>query len=178
MNSNMGSAEQDEKIEDLTSTEAVEQIKAIVDKSSICFFCTEVPKGAAIGTRPMGVQKVDDEGNLWFLSPKESEKNKEIAADPSVKLHFVGSNADFLYLEGDASISYDKAKIKELWNPIAKTWFTEGVDDPRISVIKVEPTRGYYWTTQHGNVVSTIKIAFGALVGKTFDDSKEGKLSV
>ncbi len=177
MNNHIGSAEQDEKIQNLGGSEAVKQIKDLVDKSGICFFCTTVSK-ASMGTRPMAAQQVDEQGNLWFLSAKESEKNKEIAADPSVMLHFMGSNADFLYLEGKASISYDKAKIKELWNPLVKTWFTEGVDDPRISIIKVEPTQGYYWTTQHGNVVSTIKIAFGALVGKTFDDSKEGKLLV
>lgn len=30
--------------------------------------------------------------------------------------------------------STDKALIKELWEPILKTWFTEGQDNPRITV--------------------------------------------
>jgi len=52
-------------------------------------------------------------------------------------------------LHGKASISRDKEKIKQLWEPVVKTWFTEGVDDPRITVIRVTPNEGYYWTTKH-----------------------------
>ena len=81
-------------------------------------------------------------------------------------------------LYGRATISTDKAKIKELWEPILKTWFTEGVDDPRISVIKVTPVSGYYWDTKHGQVIAFAKQIVGAMMGKTMDDSIEGKLTV
>ena len=59
-----------------------------------------------------------------------------------------------------------------------KTWFTERVDDPRITVIKVTPSEGYYWDTKHGNAVAGIKMLIGAATGKTLDDSIEGKLDV
>ena len=91
----------------------------------------------------MSVQEVDDDGNLWFLSASDSHKNHELSIDPSVKLYFQDSaHSDFLYLEGSATVSHDKAKIKELWKFIIKTWFTEGEDDPRIRVIKVSPRAG------------------------------------
>jgi general stress protein 26 len=69
-------------------------------------------------------------------------------------------------------------KIKELWEPIIRTWFTGGVDDPRITVIKVEPSEGYYWDTKHGHMVAGVKMLIGAAVGKTLDDSVEGRLTV
>ena len=68
--------------------------------------------------------------------------------------------------------------IEELWEPLLKTWFTEGIDDSRITVIKVESVEGYYWDTKHGNAVAFVKMAAGALVGKTMDDSIEGTLKV
>jgi general stress protein 26 len=83
-----------------------------------------------------------------------------------------------LNIYGIAEISKDKEKIKELWQPILKTWFTEGEDDPRITVIKVEPSEGYYWDNKHGNAVAFIKQAAGAVLGKTLDDSVEGKLDI
>jgi general stress protein 26 len=96
-----------------------------------------------------------------------------------VQLLFQGSNySDFLNLYGRAKISEDKAKIKELWNPMLKTWFTEGVDDPRISVIMVKPEEGYYWDTKHNMAIGLIKRVTGALIGKTMDDSIEGKINV
>ena len=57
-----------------------------------------------------------------------------------------------------------------------KTWFTEGVDDPRITVIKVDTIEGYYWDNKHGNAIAFMKMTAGALMGKTFDDSIEGRL--
>jgi general stress protein 26 len=76
-----------------------------------------------------------------------------------------------------AAISTDRKKIKELWSPIAKTWFTEGVDDPRLSVIKVTPTQGYYWDTKHGLAVAGVKMLIGAVLKKTMDDGIQGKLN-
>ena len=59
-----------------------------------------------------------------------------------------------------------------------KTWFTGGVDDPRITVIRVDLTRGYYWDTKHGMMVAGVKMMIGAAIGKTLDDSIEGTLRV
>jgi general stress protein 26 len=127
----------------------------------------------------MSVQKTDDDGTLWFLSASDSHKNKEIASNPQVHLYFQGStHSDFLHLHGEASISKSKAKIKELWAPVLKTWFTDGENDPRISVIKFEPSEGYYWDNKHGNAVAGIKMLIGAAIGKTLDDSIEGKIKV
>ncbi len=165
--------------EDLNAQEAVEKIKELVGKAETCFFCTSVTAADSIGARPMAVQEVDDAGNLWFLSADDSHKNDELIRNPSVRLYFQGSaHSDFLLLNGTATVSKDKAKIKELWKPLLKTWFTEGVDDPRITVIKVAPSEGYYWDTKHGMAVAGVKMLIGAAIGKTLDDSIEGKLKV
>lgn len=78
---------------------------------------------------------------------------------------------------GVATVSTDKEVIKELWEPILKAWFTEGINDPRITAIKVEPTEGYYWDNKHGNAFALLKTAVGAALGKTMDDSIEGNLN-
>jgi general stress protein 26 len=169
----------EDNYENLSGPKAVDQIKTIVDKAQSCFFCTMNPESDSSGARPMNVRQVDDQGNLWFLSAIDSHKNHEIADNAHVRLYFQGSpHSDFLVLDGRASISTDKAKIKELWEPTIGTWFTEGVDDPRITVIKVAPTEGYYWDTKHGNMVAGLKILVGSVIGKTLDDSIEGKLKV
>ncbi len=164
--------------EDLQGQDAVKKIKTLVDKASTCFFCTSIGTGQPFQTRPMSVQDVDDDGNIWFLSASDSHLNEQAGRDSSVQLLFQGSaHAGFLALEGQATISRDKAKIKEFWGPLLKTWFTEGIDDPRITVIKVETSGGYYWDNKHGAAVALVKMAVGALVGQTLDDSIEGKLN-
>lgn len=127
----------------------------------------------------MNVLEVDDGGNLWFLSADDSYKNKELEVDPNLTLYFQGStHSDFLQLEGRATVSRDKDKIEQLWNFILKTWFTEGKNDPRITVIKVEPTGGYYWDNKHGNAIAGIKMLIGASIGRTLDDSIEGSMKL
>ncbi len=163
--------------EDLSGKNAVERIRQTVKKTETCFFCTAVSHGGSGATRPMSVQEVDDQGNLWFLSASDSYKNKEIAQQPDVRLFFQGSeHAGFLALTGTATISNDRKRIKELWEPIIKVWFTGGVDDPRITVIRVRPTGGYYWDNKHGSLVAGAKMLVGAALGKTLDDSIEGQV--
>jgi general stress protein 26 len=165
--------------EDLRGEAAIRRIQEMTKSAPTCFFCTTPRTVGSKGARPMSVQKVDEKGSLWFLSASDSHQNQELAVDPSVKLFFQGSaHSDFLELIGRATVSTDKAKIKELWEPVLKTWFTEGVDDPRVTVIQVAPSEGYYWDNKHGNAVAGIKMLIGAVVGKTLDDSIEGKLHV
>ena len=171
--------QQEKNHENLEGAEAAKKIKELVNSAKTCFFCTNKIPGDAFTTRPMSVQKIDDDGNLWFLSAADSHKNAELKTDDNVQLLFQGSpHSDFLSINGKATVSKDKEKIKELWEPVLKTWFTEGEDDPRISVIKIEPSDGYYWDTKHGAAVAFAKQLIGAAIGKTLDDSIEGKLKV
>lgn len=164
---------------DLQDAAAIKKLKELSDKAESCFLCTRILTGQQFSTRPMAVLQVDDEGTCWFLSAKDSHKNQHIATDPAAQLLFQGSaHAGFMTVFGRAFITQDKEKIKELWNPFIKTWFTEGIDDPRISVIKFIPSDGYYWDNKHGQIVAFAKQVVGAVIGKTLDDSIEGKLDI
>jgi general stress protein 26 len=168
----------EENKKNLIGSEGIEKIKEIAKKAASCFLCTNI-NGGSFNTRPMSAEQIDDEGNLWFLSASDSHKNKEISIDPSVQLLFQGSHhSDFMSINGKAEISRDKNKIEELWDGIMKTWFTEGKDDPRITVIKVTPVDGYYWDTKHSEAVAFVKTVIGAVAGKTLDDSIEGTIRV
>ena len=169
----------EENQKDILGSEAVEKVKQLVEKASTCFFCTSIKTGQPFTTRPMAAQKTDEDGNIYFLSASDSKHNAEIEQDPMVQLLFQGSSYDgFLTIYGKASINKNPATIKELWNPMMKTWFTEGIDDPRITVIEVAATEGYYWDTKHGKLVSFVKQLIGAATGTTLDDSIEGTINI
>ena len=170
---------EEENHKDLNGNEAGKKIKDLVGKNNTCFFCTGIQHGKPLVVRPMSVQKMDEYGNFWFLSANDSHKNREIENDPNVQLLFQGSaHSDFLSIYGTATISTDKELIRELWEPLLKTWFTGGVDDQRITVLKVDTREGYYWDNKHGDAIALVKMAAGAVLGKTMDDSIEGHLTV
>lgn len=168
--------QKEENHKDLGGIKAVEKIKELAANKT-CFFTTSITSGKPLNVRPMSVQKIDENGSLYLLSAYDSHKNQDIALDSHVQLLFQGSaHSDYLSIYGGATISTDKELIKELWEPILKVWFTEGENDPRITVIIVTPANGYYWDNKHGNAIAMIKIAAGAIMGKTTDDSIEGNI--
>lgn len=162
----------------LSDTEAIEKIQDIARDADICLFATNLTR-LPISARPMSTQKVDDDGNLWFLSSKSSEHNKDIAMDNRVQLFYSHKgSSEYLSVYGEATILVDREIAKELWNPIVKAWFPEGVDDPELTIIKVVPSDAYYWDTKNNKTVSLLKIIAGAITGKTMDDGVKGKISV
>jgi len=172
-NDNKGDATQD-----LSDQSAIEKLKELIKHNSICMFATKLDD-VPLETRPMSVAQVDDEGILWFLSAKSSRKNHEIVADPRIQLFFANvSDQEYLTIYGLAVETDNQQKIKELWTPIAKAWFTEGVDDPDLSAVRVTPQDGFYWDTKSGRMISLIKILASAVTGKTLEEGVQGKLKI
>jgi general stress protein 26 len=165
-------------VKNLANEEAIDKLKKLVKSADICLFTTNLTK-LPLSTRPMSTQQIDDDGNIWFFSNKESHKNDEIDQDNRVQLFFANkANFEFLSVYGEADVIVDKEKAKELWTPELKTWFHDGVDDPNLTLVQIKPTDVYYWDTKSNKAVSILKIAVGAITGKTLDDGVEGKLEI
>jgi general stress protein 26 len=167
-----------QEVQHLEHHASIEKFKELVKHNSICLFTTHLTE-VPLQTRPMSVQEVDDEGNFWFLSPADSNKNWEVDKDPRVQLFFANKgDYEFLSVYGKATLLNDKQKIEEVWSPVAKAWFQGGKNDPNISVIKVTPEDSYYWDTKNNKAVSLMKIMASVVAGRTMDDGIEGKMKV
>ncbi|MFT3934939.1 MAG: pyridoxamine 5'-phosphate oxidase family protein [Chitinophagaceae bacterium] len=158
---------------------AIEKLKELTSSIDMCIFCTGVKSNAGASSRPMSTAGVDDNGNIWFFSDKNSEKNQEIASDSRVQLFYSHpGKSSYMVIDGTATISFDKQKIDSLWTPLAKTWFKEGKDDPNISLIKVSNVNAHYWDTKGNRMVNFLKIIVSAATGKTLIEAEEGNLNV
>ena len=164
--------------QNLTAKDAIDKLKELIKSESICFFCTQLTK-QPITTRPMSTQKVDEQGNIWFMSSIKSDKNAEILQNNEVQLFYSNpSNYEFLTVHGKATVHTDRAKIEELWTPFAKAWFEDGKDDLDISLIKVAPQSAYYWDTKNSKIISMIQILAATVTGTAPDDGVEGTLTI
>ncbi len=165
---------QTDDVKNLSPQESIAKFKELVDHESTCHFVTRLTE-IPFTTRPMGVRKVCDQGNFWFLSGAESNKNQEIQHDSRVQLLFGNSsNYEYLTIFGHATVTRDRQKIDELWTDIAKSWFPGGKDDPSVTVIKVTPESGFYWDTKDGKLVSMVKFMVSAITGKTVEEGVQG----
>lgn len=163
----------------LQQTQAIDKLKKLATEIEICLFASGNGLEDDPGCRPMATAGVDDEGNIWFLSEKDSQKNHDIVINPRVKLFYSHpGKSSFLVVTGDAEITYDRDLIEKYWNPLDKTWFKEGKDDPSISLIKVKPDNAHFWDVKGNRMVNFLKMAASVVTGKTLVEGEEGSLLV
>lgn len=144
-------SESNYETQELSGEEAIAKVRTILKHFRNAMMVTSANGGAH--SRPMGLQGDLDKfgGTLWFFTDRTSHKAVEIVKDPQVSLLFQNdSDHAYLHLFGRAALVDDKAKMRELYTPILKTWFPEGLDDPRLTLIRFEADRGDFWDSPGG----------------------------
>ncbi|ADW68614.1 pyridoxamine 5'-phosphate oxidase family protein [Granulicella tundricola] len=161
---------------DLSGQDAVKKIGELIKDVRICMMVTAGSDGS-FDSRPMATQATEFDGTVYFLTRGDSGKVGEIQQDQHVGLIYSDpSNHNYVTAKGKASVSHDKAKIHELWNPMFKAWFPEGEDDPEVTVIKVTVSEAQYWEASSSKLVFGIKYLAAAVTGGKVDVGETGKL--
>jgi general stress protein 26 len=143
--------------------EARAQLFKRLEKTPVAMTITTDADGG-VRVRPLTTQKAEEPGVLWFLVPREGGVADDVGERPEVILIYAepGDNA-YMALSGQARIVVDPAKAKELWSPIAGAWFTEGPEDPRLGLLRVDLERGEAWESTEGKVLEYLRMAKAAL---------------
>lgn len=129
--------------------------------------------------RPMSTSDVDDNGNLWFFTNAYTEKVEEILEDRSVFLSYANpSENTYVMVSGEGVIVNDKAKMEALWEPGLKEWFPEGLQDPRMRLLKVLPKEIEYWGGDSGKLATGFKMLKAILTGKEYKDDAHDKIQL
>ena len=168
-----------ENNKNLTASEGLEKLKELVNAINICLFSTNLQKNDGATFRPMSAQEVDKDGNIWFFSGKDSDKNLEIQKDNLVQLVFSDpSQSSYLIVNGMAEIVVDRHKIEELWSPAIKIWFEKGKEDSNISLIKVKTQTAFYWDTEGNKMINFFKYLASVATGSNLTTSVKGSIKV
>ena len=162
----------------LSGAEGIAKIGALIKDIRIAMMTTAAGDGS-FDSRPMATQKTEFDGTVWFLTRQESGKVHELADDSHVSLLYADtSDSKYVSAKGRASISKDRAKIHELWNPMYKAWFPEGEDDPSIAVLRVEISEAQYWEASSSKLVRGIKYVAAAATGGKVDLGEMGTVTL
>ena len=103
----------------------------------------------------------------------------EIKQDAHVNLSYAEpADQKFVSVSGKATLSKDRAKIDELWDPSVKAWFPEGKEDPELTIIKVTPTKGEYWDTSGNVMIHLFGLAKALATGKSYEPGDNQKINV
>ena len=153
-----------------TEQEKRETVKELVKDAKICMFTTMTADGKHV-SRPMAVQDVEFDGDLWFFTYGDSDLVAQIGVHPQVNVAFSdGKQKAWISLSGEAMRTDNPVKAKELWSAPLKAWFPEGLETPGLTLVKVHAESAEYWDAAHSSTVLTlIGYAKAAVTGKQPD---------
>jgi general stress protein 26 len=162
----------------LTGREGMAKIGELIKDVRICVMVTAGAHGS-MDARPMATQKTEFDGTVWFLTRHESAKVSEMEGDSHVTLVYSDPKGEnYVTLKGRATMSRDRAKIHEMWNPMYRAWFPEGEDDPQITVVRVDVTEAQYWDASSSKIVLGVKYLAAAVTGGKVDVGESGRVKV
>lgn len=133
--------------------------------------------GDKLRSRPMSAYIERENNAIFFLTDARRHKDEEIARHPGINLAFADSSAQkYVSVTGNAAVSNDRAKIKELFTTPAKAWW-DSAEDPNIRVLKFTPDDAEFWDSP-GTVISYVKMAAAAVSGTRPEIGENRKVSM
>ena len=124
-------------------------------------------------SRAMANQKQAAGADLWFVTLDSSGKLDDLEHDPHVNLaYYKDRTREWVSVAGMATISRDRAKIRELYMPDWSMWFEKGgdprhgtPDDPRMVLIGVDVHSAVYLEVNKPQPLVLYEIAKGFVTG-------------
>ncbi len=148
------------------ASEDIKKIGSLINGIRIAMMTT-VGENGQLHSRPMAVQDMEFDGEFWFFASNNSGKIDSIQNDQHVNLAFAKeSDNKFVSIAGRARVVTDRAKIKELWNPLMTAWFPKGLEDPELCLIRVSAESAEYWDAPSSTIVHVYGIAKALVTGE------------
>jgi general stress protein 26 len=121
------------------------KLREMIDDVQVAMLTGMAADGRLL-SRPLHTMEIDANGDLWFASGYDSEKVREIEANPQVNVSYESRGKGiYVSVSGRASIVRDRATIDDKWSAGMGIFFPEGKDDPNLCLIRVEAESAEYW---------------------------------
>ena len=161
-----------------TTTTALEQLREKIKGIRIAMLTT-IDEDGALHSRPMATQETELDGDLWFFTGASSPKTGEIERDHRVNLSYADPDDQrYVSVSGTARLVRDRAKAKELWNPLLKAWFPKGLEDPELALLRVQVEKAEYWDSPSSKMVQLAGFLKAMATGKRYDPGENEKIEL
>ncbi|GAB3355698.1 pyridoxamine 5'-phosphate oxidase family protein [Modestobacter lapidis] len=154
------------------TTDDTRKVAELLKDERVGMFTTTSPDGTLV-SRPMSMQEVEFDGDLWFFASRTSRKVAHLTTDPQVNVATAGSSS-WVSLTGHALVVDDLATKKELWNSVVEAWFPDGPEDPDVVLIRVSAASAEYWDSPGGRLASLVSFAKAKVTGQAYDGGESG----
>ena len=128
-------------------------------------------------SRPMALQEVEFDGDLWFFTDRDSSVVAQVHHKPAVNVT-VADSSEWVSLNGTALVVNDEAKKRELWNKVVEAWFPDGPDADHVVLLKVAADSAEYWDTPGGRLATAFSFAKAKVTGERFSGGENERVDL
>lgn len=134
-----------------------------VRNTRVGMFTTRDREGR-LNSRPMTSLETDIDGVLWFFTSLDSHIAVDIGGDARANISFTRPSESFyVSLSGEAELIADRRQYEKLWNPVYRAWFSRGLDDPQLVLIRFTVDNAEYWDSDNNRMVQILQMLRAAV---------------
>ena len=138
---------------------------------------TTMCKDNQLRGRPMTTCEVEEDGFLWFFTSINSKLIDDLIEQDNVSISYTNiSKNQYISVKGQAILVRSKTKIEKLWNPLAKAWFPQGLEDPDLVLVKIQVNQAEIWDSGSSKIVVLAKILKAIVTGEEYKDEQGHKV--
>ena len=124
------------------SEASADRVWALIEEIQVAMVVTHDGHGDRLRARPMAAHPAREENAIYFLTDVDAGKVDEVSQNDNVCLAFADHRKGRRYVSvtGQATLSNDRSKIKELWSTADKVFWRDD-NDPAIGSSASRPMR-------------------------------------
>jgi general stress protein 26 len=138
---------------------------------------------SAIDRRPAGMLSLTKSGQhaqpmlafverrrkrLWFIASRDNDLTREVGDGASCA--FVVQDGDLMAsISGALHMVDDRKRLARLWNPTVAAWMAGGLEDPKLTLLRMDCIDAEVWVSGMGLTKIAWEIAWNAGAPKVLD---------
>lgn len=160
--------------------DSLEKLGHLIGRIKVAMLTT-VDEDGTLRSRPMATQNPTEpfDGELWFFTHADTPKVDEVEHQHQVNVAYADPGSQtYVSVSGWATLVRDRAKAEELWTPALKAWFPEGLEDPRLALLRVGVEKAEYWDTPSSTFVHLAGFVKAVATGRPYEPGENEKISL
>jgi general stress protein 26/nucleotide-binding universal stress UspA family protein len=118
---------------------------------------TTMSEDGRLHSRPIVAHAASFDRELWFFTHAHIYKVEAGEHDQPLNISYADPDKEhYVSISGKGRLVQDRRKIEELWDPIYEDWFSQGLADRDLALLRVSVEEVEYWDVSESLMVRLI----------------------
>src|SRR5690606_36607715 len=157
----MGEPEQESPMSDLDRREAEQRLWDAIDDTRIGMLGLHEP---GQHMQPMTAFCEPETNSIWFFTRRTTDLARDAAGGREAMFCLISKDRKlYACVGGRLQPSHDPERIERHWNPVVASWFSDGKDDPELTLLRLDADDAQIWLNEAGPIRFAWEVARGNL---------------